>query len=221
MLNFLIDNIFVVFGGMVFQQTIGIPMGTNCAPLLADLFLYSYEAEFVQNLLSNKQKKLAACFNFTFRYIDDVLSLNNDSFHRHLHAIYPPELEIKETTETSSSASYLDLLLSVSNGILSTRLYDKRDDFDFRIVNFPFISSNILESPAYGVYISQLIRYARACSSYCDFIYRGKAQTAKLIEQGYVQNRLKVYGLKFYDRYNDLVGFYNVSLTQFLGDLSL
>ena len=80
---------------------------------------------------------------------------------------------------------------------------------------------NIPESPAYGVYISQLIRYARACSSYCDFIYRGKALTTKLVEQGYVKNRLKVYGRKFYGRYNDLVRSYNVSLTQFLGDLSL
>ena len=156
MLNFLIDNIFVVFGGRVFQQTIGIPMGTNCAPLLADLFLYSYEAEFIQKLLSNKQKKLAACFNFTFRYIDDVLSINNDAFHHHLYAIYPSELEIKETTDSSTSTSYLDLLLSVSNGLLSTKLYAKRDDFDFRTVKFPFISSNIPESPAYGVYISKL-----------------------------------------------------------------
>ena len=122
------------------------------------MFLYSYEAEFIQRLLANKQKKLAASFNFTFRYIDDVLSMNNDAFHHHLHVIYPPELEIKETTESPRSASYLDLLLSVSNGILSTKLYDKRDDFDFRTVNFLFISSNVPKSSAYGVYMSQLIR---------------------------------------------------------------
>ena len=77
MLDFLIDNIFVTFGGRVFQQTVGIPMGTNCAPLLADLFLYYYEADFIQELLRKKNKKLAISFNFTFRYIDDVLSLNN------------------------------------------------------------------------------------------------------------------------------------------------
>ena len=221
MLNFLIDNIFVVFGGIVFQQTIGIPMGTNCAPLLADLFLYSYEAEYIQHLISNKQKKLAASFNFTFRYIDDVLSLNNDEFHNHLHAIYPPELEIKETTESASSASYLDLLLSVSKGTLSTKLYDKRDDFDFRIVNFPYISSNIPESPAYGVYISQLIRYARACSSYQDFINRARSLTVKLMEQGYTNDKLKVYGRKFYGRYSDLLQPYHVSLTFLLGDLGV
>ena len=68
------------FGGRIFQQTIGIPMGTNCAPLLADLFLYSYEAEFVQSLLQAGKKHLAQQFNFTYRYIDDVLSLKNAKF---------------------------------------------------------------------------------------------------------------------------------------------
>ena len=75
MLEYLIDNIFVEFGGRIFQQTIGIPMGTNCAPLLADLFLYSYEAEFVQSLLQAGKKNLAQQFNFIYRYTDDVLSL--------------------------------------------------------------------------------------------------------------------------------------------------
>ena len=80
MMEFLIDNIFVQFGGRVFQQTIGIQMGTNCAPLLGDLFLYSYESDFLDGLLKQKQKQLAHSFNFSFRYIDDVLSLNNSRF---------------------------------------------------------------------------------------------------------------------------------------------
>ena len=118
---------------------------------MADLFLYSYEAEFVQKILSNKHKTLAGSFNFTFRYIDDVFSTNNRSFHDHLHTIYSPELDTKEITETSASASYLDLLLSVTDGTLSNKWYDKRDVFDFRIVvNFPYICSNI---PDYAVYI--------------------------------------------------------------------
>ena len=80
MLVFLIDNIFVQFAGNIYQQTVGIPMGTNCAPLLADLFLYSYEAEFIQQLLKDGKKNVAKNFNFTFRYIDDVLSINNYDF---------------------------------------------------------------------------------------------------------------------------------------------
>ena len=75
MLEFLVDNIFVVFAGKVFQQIIGIPMGTNCVHLLADIFLYSNEAEFIQSLLSAGRKRLASQFNFTYRYIDDVLRI--------------------------------------------------------------------------------------------------------------------------------------------------
>ena len=80
MLEFLVDNIFVVFAGKVFQEIIGIPMGKNCAPLLADIFLYSYEAEFIPSLLSAGKERLASQFNFTYRYIDDVLSINNPDF---------------------------------------------------------------------------------------------------------------------------------------------
>ena len=79
-LQYLIDNIFVMFGECVFQQKIGIPMGTNCAPLKVDLFIYLYEADFMQGILKKNKKKLARSFNFTFRYIDDVLSLNNSRF---------------------------------------------------------------------------------------------------------------------------------------------
>ena len=166
MLEYLNDNIFVEFGGRIFQQTIGIPMGTNCAPLFADLILYSYEAEFVQSLLQAGKKYLAQQFNFTYRCIDDVLSLKNTTFAEYLEFIYPCELEIKVTTETAASSSYLDCYLYVDNEKLTSRLYHKRDDFNFPIVNFPFPSSNIPSAPAYGVYVSQFIHYARACSNY-------------------------------------------------------
>jgi hypothetical protein len=133
-------------------------MGTNCAPLLADLFFYSYEADFIQGFLKKNEKKLAQSFNFTFLYIYDVLSLSNSRFDDFVDRIYPFELEIKDTTDTNRSASYLDLHLEIDGeGRLRTKLYDKRDDFNFLIVNFPFICSNIPAVPAYGVYISQLI----------------------------------------------------------------
>jgi hypothetical protein len=220
MLDFLIDNIFVMFGGRVFQQTVGIPMGTNCAPLLADLFLYSYEADFIQSLLQRKEKKLAQSFGFTFRYIDDVLSLNNSKFGDYVDLIYPIELEIKDTTETERSASYLDLHLEIdSKGGLKTKLYDKRDDFDFPIVNFPFMSSNIPAAPAYGVYISQLIRYSRACASYQDFIDRGLQLTRKLLSQGFLRERLESSLRKFFGRHHDLVDRYEISISQMTMDI--
>ena len=89
MLEFLIDKIFVVFGNQVFQQFVWIPVGTYCAPLLADLFLYTYEVEFIQKLLHEKKKFLAVAFNSTFRYIDDVLSINNNDF-LHMSIQYIP-----------------------------------------------------------------------------------------------------------------------------------
>jgi hypothetical protein len=90
-----------------------------------------------------------------------------------LPLIYPPELEIKETTDTASSASFSDVYLEFDDsGQLSTNIYDKRNDFNFKIINFPNMCSNIPASPAYGVYISQWIRYARASSNYSDFLKR-------------------------------------------------
>ena len=222
MLNFLIDNIFVVFGGKVFQQIVGIPMGTNCAPLLADIFLYSYEAEFIQSLVSEGKRNLASDFNFTYRYIDDVLSINNPKFADYLSRIYPSELEVKETTETNNSASYLDIMLSYdTDGHMNTSLYDKRDDFNFSITNFPFLSSNIPSSPAYGVFISQLIRYARASTKYTDFVLRARRLSDKLLSQGYVCDRLTSSLRKFYGRYGELVIHYDVPLSRMVDDILL
>ena len=113
--------------------------------------LYSYETEFIQALLSAGKKRLASEFNFTYSYIDDVVSINNPDFENYLGQMYPPELEIKDTTESNTFASYLDLLLSIGRDCqLRTSLYDKRDGFNFHITNFPFLSSNIPSSPAYG-----------------------------------------------------------------------
>jgi hypothetical protein len=178
MLEFLIENIFIIFGGGVFQQTVGIPMGTKCAPILADLFLYSHEADFIQGFLTKNEKKVALSFNFTFRYIDDVFSLHNSRFGDFFDRIYPIELEVKDTTITDRSASYLDLYLEIdSAGLLRTKLYDKRDDFNFPILNFPFICRYIPTAPAYGK--SYQLRYS-SCS-YQDILNRGLLLKRKLL----------------------------------------
>ena len=75
------------------------------------LFLYSYESEFLQKLVKDKKIHEARAFSFTYRYIDDVLSINNARFAEFLPLIYPPELEVKETTDTASSASFLGCIL--------------------------------------------------------------------------------------------------------------
>ena len=94
-------------------------LGTKCPPLLTDLFLYSYEADFIQVLLKKTEQKLARSSNFTFRYIDDVLSLNYSKFGEFVDRIYPIEPEIKDITDTEIAASYLDLHLEIDSEGLS------------------------------------------------------------------------------------------------------
>ena len=138
---------------------VGIPMGINCASLLAELLLHSYEADFIADLIRKKEYRLPRSFDLSFRIIEDELSLNSPNFGDLIHRIYPKEHEIKDMTNTVKSVSHLDLHLEIDGkGKLLTKLYDKRDDFSFRIVNFPFICGNIPSAPAYGEFISQLIR---------------------------------------------------------------
>ena len=187
-------------------------MGTKCAPLLADIFLYSYEAEFIESLLSNGGKQLASRFNFTYSYIDDVLSINNPRVWE------LPGSDVSRWTrdqrhDREQHFCFLPGFTSVDRegGQLHTSMYDKRDDFNFLITNFSFLSSNIPTSPAYGVFISHLIRYATACSLYRYFILRATRISNKLLEQGYAKQRLKSSLRKFYGRYGDLIKQYEVS----------
>ena len=186
-IDFLIDNIYVRFGNSVFRQVIGIPMGTNSAPLLADLSLHTFEYDFMVKTMKQDTTK-AIQFRNTFRYIDDLFSINNVDFGNYISAIYPPELQLTDTS--TSSTEVCCLVTNIKSGSTNTpfriSIYDKRDDFIFRIVNFPHMDSNIPANPAYSVYISQLVRYARICTSKVDFMntLRGllkQASPAKLI----------------------------------------
>ena len=122
----------------------------------------------------------------------------------------------------------MDLHLSISDGFVKTKIYDKRDDFDFDIVNFPFLDGDVPRSTSYGVYISQLIRFARVSSHVDDFNTRNKVLTAKLLRQGYRYHKIRKTFSKFYRRHSDIVSEYYVGLktlleglsqTEFYGDL--
>ena len=106
----------------------------------------------------------------------------------------------------------MDLHLSISNGFVSSKIYDKRDDFDFDIVNFPFLDGDLPRRPSYGVYISQLIRFARVCTHVDDFNTRNKCLTAKLLKQGYRYYKLRKAFSKFYRRHYELISKFNVGL---------
>ena len=101
-INFLLDNIFIRFGDKVYRQVIGIPMGTNCAPLIADLFLFCYEWQFMVKLHKDPSKShLIDKFNNTYRYLDDIFSVNNDEFSKYIADIYPKELTLNKANKDS------------------------------------------------------------------------------------------------------------------------
>ena len=119
----------------------------------------------------------ARSLNLCFRYTDDLIVFNNKKLLDYLREIHPSQLTVEKVNKSDHLADCLDLTFTIdSGGKLSTRLHahDKCDDFDFHIVNFPFLSSNIPSSPSYGVHVLQLIRYARCCSHYSDFGYHHK-----------------------------------------------
>ena len=128
---FLFYNNFIRFGTKLYKQVVGLPMGTNCAPLVADLFLFCYERDFMMSLSDDKQADVIDVFNTTCRYLDDILNINNVYFDNMVSQIYPSELQLNKANTSDTEATFLDLHLSIYNDIVSTKIYDERDDFDF------------------------------------------------------------------------------------------
>ena len=121
-------------------------MGTNCAPLVADLFLFCYERDFMTSLSDVKQAEIIEAFKSTSRYLDDLLNIDNPYFEVMVNRIYPPELQLNKANTSDTEAPFLDLHLSISNGFVSSKIYDKRNDFDFDIVNLPFLDGDVPRS---------------------------------------------------------------------------
>ena len=131
-LHYLLDNIFIRSSSILYRQIVGIPMGTNCAPLVADLFLFCYERDFMLSLLDNNQADIIEAFNSTSRYLDDLLNIDNPYFEQMVGQIYPTELQLNKANSSDSKAPFLDLKLSITNGIVSSKIYDKWDDFNLK-----------------------------------------------------------------------------------------
>ena len=139
-------------------------------------------------------------FNTTSRYLDDILNINtcNVYFDNIVSQIYPSELQLNKANTSDTEAAYLDLHLSISNDIVSTKIYDIRDDFGFEIVNFPFLDGNVPLSTSYEVYISQLICFPRASSYVTDCNTRNNLLTQKLLKGYCIINIAKPF-LNFID----------------------
>ena len=175
-----------------------------------------YIRDFMMSLSDDKQADVIDAFNTTSRYLDDILNINNVYFENMVSQIYPSELQLNKANASDTEAAFIDLHLSISNDIVSTKIYDKCDDFDFEIVNFPFLDGDVPRSTSYGVYISQLIRFARASSYVTDFNTCNKLLTQKLLKQGYRYHKLRKTFSKFYRRYFDLISKFQVGLKSLL-----
>ena len=114
-------NICIRFGTKLYRQVVGIPMGTNCAPLFADLFLFYYERDFMMSLSDDKQAVIIDAFNTTSRYLEDILNINNVYFDNMVSQIYPTELQLNKANTSDTEATVLELHLSISNDIVSTK----------------------------------------------------------------------------------------------------
>ena len=125
-LTFLLDNIFIRFGTKLYRQVVGIPMDTNCAVLVAELFQFCYEKDFMMFLSDDKQADVIDAFNTASRYLDDILNTNNVYFDNMVSQIYPSELKLNKANTSDTKAAFLHLHLSISDDIVSTKLYDKK-----------------------------------------------------------------------------------------------
>ena len=192
-------------------------MGTHYAPHVADLFLVCYDSDFMLSLLDNNQTDIVQAFNSTSRYLDDLLNIDNPYFEYMEGQIYPTE-QLNKANSADTEAPFLDLDLSITNGIVSSKIYDKRNDFNFKIVNFPFLSGDVPRSSSYGVYISPLIRFARVCSNDDDLKNRNLFLTVKLSKQGYryMCHKFEKHFSKFYHRHPELIVKRKIGLKTFL-----
>ena len=138
----------------------------------------------MMSLSDDKHADIFDAFNTSSRLLDDILNNNNVYCDNMVSQIYPSELQLNRANTSDTKAAFLDLHLFTSNDIVSTKVYDKRDDFDFETVNYPFLDVDVTRSTSYGVYISQLICFARASSNIGDFNTHNKLLAQKLLKQG-------------------------------------
>ena len=190
-IKFLIENSYFSVGSLNFKQTIGIPIGVDCAPPLANLILFRYEYQFISKLVKSDYRR-ARKFNGCFRLMDDISSVNGDNtFHEDKGCIYPASLVLNKENNGSVYADILDLSIKLDKGIFHYKLYDKKDHFKFDVVNYPDLFGNISTVCGYGVVKSELNRYARLSSNFNDYITRKNLLSQKLILKNYKAERIE------------------------------
>ena len=171
----------------------------------------------MSDLQKSKRFDLIDMFNDTSRYLDDIFTIDNPEFEKHISDIYPAELQLNKANTSYKETSFLDLNIKVIGSDIHTSVYDKRDDFGFPIVNFPWLSGDVPRLPSYGIYISQLVRVARCCISVLGFNSKNLQITSKLLTQGYRYHKLRKTFGKFFRSYSELLSkFGDISFQEYL-----
>ena len=210
----LILSCFFVVGNMLFIQGIGIPMGIDPAPFWANIYLYTYESKYIDNLTKNNSSKdnkiRARKFHATSRFIDDLCPLNDGGeFGKSFQEIYSKEMELKAEHE-GEHATFLELDITILNRIFVYKLFDKRDDFPFSIVKMPFLSSNIPYNIFYNTILSEILRIARCSLLYPDFLTKARELCRRMKRQGADIIFSKSSLLRFMDKHSMTFSKYNV-----------
>ena len=207
------DHCYFTFGDKIFRQVVGIPMGSDPAPFMANLFLYHYESKWIKNLKKDNLQK-ARKFSHTFRFIDDLLTVNdNGLFLENFKEIYPPELQLN-IEHSGDRVTYLDLDIRNDNGHADVKLFDKRDDFPFSIVRLPFKSSNMPSSMFYSSVGAEIIRIGRVSTCLENFVIAAKNIVNRAIKQGAKLPRLDKTMKKIYGR-QQILRSYSTNATDF------
>ena len=188
----------------------------QCVPLVAGLFLFYYERAFMGSVSPENQADIIEAFKSTSRYLDGSSGVDKVCFGQVVCRICPTGLQLGRANSSDVGVPFLDLNLSISNGTYSPKINDKRGNFDFGVVDFPFLDGDVSRRASCGVCISRLIRFAGASSNVSDFSCRNKALTAKLLGQGYRYHKLRKAFSEFYRRHGRLVEEYGVSLRKLL-----
>jgi hypothetical protein len=212
-INYLIDNAYVIHNDKVYRQIIGIPMGTNSAPHLANIYLYVYEYEYIERLIDKKDVKSLGKLKNIFRFQDDLFAVNdNGLFEEVLGDIYPIEMIVSKTNISTSKCSYLDLLISIYQGKFRIKLFDKRDDYKFKVFSYPYLDGNVPETRSYGIFISQLVRFCSINSTFLGFYNDVSKLVIKLCKQGFLLAALRNKFFKFYKSRINLWGKYGIDI---------
>ena len=205
-IEFLIKNAHVKFGSLIFRQICGIPMGMIPAPGFAKLGLGIDEFNYCSKLMKDGRIDILKKLINMVRYIDDIGVANFLNFGDLAREIYPRSLVLNKSNDSGIlNCAFLDLKVSVVDEKFLIQVYNKTDDYNFRVIVFPFLESNIVTDICYSVFFGEILRYLRICTRLIDFENRARMLVSMVTQRGYKRSELAKQFVKLFLRYKNEV----------------